>query len=82
MNGERALQYKKKSAGGALERIGLLRDHGIELPELDDAATAPLDDVLDAAAAAWSAEWIVRGEAQSLPDPPELVHGRGVAIWY
>jgi predicted RNase H-like nuclease len=82
MNGGLGLQYKKKSAGGALERMVLLREHGIELAELDAAATAPLDDVLDATAAAWSAQRIARGEARSLPDPPELVDGQRVAIWY
>lgn len=81
MNDGRPLQYRKKSAGGALERIELLRRHGIEL-ELGPAASAPLDDVLDAAAAAWSAHRIARGAAKTLPDPPELVAGRRIAIWY
>jgi hypothetical protein len=62
--------------------MGLLRGRGIELPELDAAATAPLDDVLDATAAGWSAHRIARGEAQSLPDLPEFVDGRRGAIWY
>ena len=31
MNDARPLQDRKKSAGGALERIDLLRRHGIEL---------------------------------------------------
>ena len=81
MNGARPLRYRKKSAGGALERLELLRRHGIEL-ELRATASAPLDDVLDAAAAAWSAHRITTRKAKSLPDPPEVVDGRPVAIWY
>jgi predicted RNase H-like nuclease len=82
MNGGLALRHRKKSAGGALERIELLRRHGIELAGLGACASAPLDDVLDAAAAAWSAQRIAAGRARSFPDPPELVDGRRVAIWF
>jgi predicted RNase H-like nuclease len=82
MNGGRALRYKKKSAGGGLERVALLRERGVELFALESVAFAPLDDVLDAAAAAWSAQRIARGEARTLPDPPEVVDGRRVAIRY
>jgi len=82
MNGGDALRYRKKSAGGALERTELLRRHCIELFEIGPSATAPLDDVLDAAAAAWSAQRVAVGSARSLPDPPELVDGYPVAIWY
>ena len=80
MNGGHPLRHRKKSCGGALERIELLRRHGIELEDLDAAASAPLDDVLDAAAAAWSAYRIAAGTARTLPDPPELVAGHPVAI--
>jgi predicted RNase H-like nuclease len=38
--------------------------------------------VLDAAAAAWTAHRISEGLAQSLPEPPELVEGYPVAIWF
>jgi predicted RNase H-like nuclease len=82
MNGGRPLRYRKKSAGGALERIALLNREGIDLTPLTAAWTAPLDDVVDAAAAAWSAQRIARGEARSLPDMPDSVDGRPVAIWY
>jgi predicted RNase H-like nuclease len=77
MNDGRPLRDRKKSAGGALERMALLTRHGIELGTLEDAAAAPLDDVLDAAAAAWSAQRIATGTASSLPDPPAAS-----AIWY
>jgi predicted RNase H-like nuclease len=82
MNGGRRLRYRKKSAGGALERIALLRSQGIRLGELSATGSAPLDDVLDAAAAAWSAHRIASGLAQSLPSPPERVDGLDVAIWF
>lgn len=81
LNDGRPLRNRKKSAGGALERLQLLRSSGIELDHLDTAAAVPLDDVLDAAAAAWTAERIATGRARSLPDPPEVVDGRSVAIW-
>lgn len=82
MNELQPLRYRKKSAGGALERIELLRAHGIVLAELGVAAAVPLDDVLDGAAAAWSAHRIALGTAKSLPDPPEAIDGREVAIWF
>jgi predicted RNase H-like nuclease len=82
MNDGRPLSYRKKSAGGALERIALLQQHGIELTELRKTATAPLDDVLDAAAAAWSAQRIALGVAETLPVPPERVDGMTLCIWY
>ena len=82
MNGGRPLGHRKKLAAGALRRLELLRAVGIELTALRDAGSAPLDDVLDAAAAAWSAQRILTGAAKSLPDPPEEIDGYPVAIWY
>jgi predicted RNase H-like nuclease len=82
MNEGQPLGRRKKSAGGVLARLELLRRHGIELAQLGEAASAPIDDVLDAAAAAWSAQRIGTNTARTLPDPPELLDGREVAIWY
>ena len=81
MNDMRRLKYRKKSAGGAFERLGLLRKHGINIDSgtLGQAATVPLDDLLDAAACAWTA---ARKDPVSLPDPPEDRDGLAVAIWY
>lgn len=63
----------KKTWDGAQERRALLARHGIPLP--DDlgvaGALAAVDDVLDAAAAAWSASRCAAGLARSLPAPPE-----------
>jgi predicted RNase H-like nuclease len=82
MNDRQPLSYRKKSAGGALERIALLRRHGITIDALQETAIAPLDDVLDAAAAAWSAHRIALGVAETLPLSPERVDGKSVCIWY
>jgi len=46
------------------------------------AAPSPLDDVLDAGAAAWSAQRIALGIAETLPGPPEHVDGMNLCIWY
>jgi predicted RNase H-like nuclease len=82
MNRARPLRYRKRWGGGVVERLELLRRHGIALTELGESASVPVDDALDAAAAAWSAQRIATGTAGTLPDPPEVVDGRKVAIWY
>lgn len=74
----------KKTAAAALERLRVLEGEGIYLHELGDAGeVTPLDDVLDAAAAAWSTSRLLRGQGMSIPDPPELdaETGRPIAIW-
>jgi predicted RNase H-like nuclease len=55
-----------------------------ELPSgLESADRVGALDLIDAAAAAWSAWRIARDEARSLPEPPETAaDGRPVAIWY
>ena len=79
-----ALPHPKKTWNGQMLRRGLLEKAGIVVPDdLGRATRVPPDDVLDAAAAAWSALRIARGEARSLPDPPEVLpDGRRAAIWY
>jgi predicted RNase H-like nuclease len=74
----------KKTWDGQRDRLERLRSTGIELPDqLGAAGAAPSDDVLDAAAAAWSAHRIGCGTARSVPDPPELNElGQQMAIWY
>ncbi|HZC98811.1 MAG TPA: DUF429 domain-containing protein [Actinomycetes bacterium] len=74
----------KKSWTGMQRRRRLLRSAGIELADdLGEAGRrAAADDVLDAAAAAWSARRLLAGIARPLPDPPAVGrHGRPVAIW-
>ena len=82
MKGE-PLDYSKHSWNGQAERRRLIAGVGIDLPDhLPDAGKAPPDDLLDAAAAAWTAWRVVRGKAGVLPssaagcDP-----GRRGVIW-
>ncbi|NNF64456.1 MAG: DUF429 domain-containing protein [Acidimicrobiia bacterium] len=77
------LAYSKKTWNGQNSRTELLEAVGVHLPdELEEAGRVPVDDVLDAAAAAWSAHRIATGVAVSLPDPPEMIRGISAAIWY
>ena len=74
----------KKTWSGMRERVVALRAAGIELDGLGDAGGhAAVDDVLDAAVAAWSAQRLLAGHGLSYPDPPEVDErtGRQVAIW-
>lgn len=73
----------KKTWVGLRERLGALEAAGVVLGPLPGAGRAGPDDVVDAAAAAWSATRLVRGAGISFPDPPEVdpTTGRAVAIW-
>jgi predicted RNase H-like nuclease len=84
MPGGVSLTHPKKSWRGQALRRSLLSTVGISLPdELGEADSIPTDDVLDAAAAAWSAQRIAAGEAKCLPEVVERDRdGRPVAIWY
>ncbi|MDX6315249.1 MAG: hypothetical protein QOF44_4713 [Streptomyces sp.] len=84
MNEGTPIAAGKKSWNGQAERRRLLRAQGIVLPEdLGAAGRVPPDDLLDAAAAAWSARRIALGTAVSLPAPPEVTStGLPIAIWY
>lgn len=74
----------KKQWVGLRDRLALLRRAGIDL--ITDMHTLPdavrADDIVDAAATAWTAHRIASGDAISLPDPPEHdADGRPVAVW-
>lgn len=65
------LDWSKKTWNGQLLRRTLLADHGIVLPDdLSEAGGVPVDDVLDAAACAWSAERMRTGTSRTLPEDP------------
>lgn len=77
------LRWSKLSWNGAGERRALLTAKGIVLSDdLGPVGIVPPADVLDAAAAAWSADRMLTGAARPLPDPPVEHGGRAVAIWY
>lgn len=57
----------KRTWQGIAQRIDALRLEGIEIPLDHDAAAAAPDDVLDAAAAAWTARRKLRGKAKPVP---------------
>jgi predicted RNase H-like nuclease len=77
------LAEPKKTWAGAERRRTLLAEAGITFTEpLGEAGLrAGVDDVLDAAAAAWTARRHLAGHATPLPNPPELLDGRDTAIW-
>jgi predicted RNase H-like nuclease len=76
------LRHRKTSWTGHMTRRALLARHGIQLPDqLGDAGNAGLDDVLDAAAAAWSAHRIATGHASRLPTTPSPGQGH-ISIQY
>lgn len=82
--GDARIPWSKKTYGGMRRRLSLLRSAGVELPDdLDEANAVGIDDVIDAAAAAWSARRIARGEARSFPEVPTQRDrsGRAIAIW-
>ena len=77
------LTHAKKTWSGQARRRELLAKHGIRLPDsLGPAGQAPPDDVLDAAAVAWSAHRMATGAASSHPSPPQESNGARIAIWY
>jgi predicted RNase H-like nuclease len=83
LNGE-PLTLNKRSWGGMNLRRSLLARSGVDLPGmLGGAERAGIDDVLDAAAVAWSAHRVATGGAQSAPDPPErFSDGLQAAVWF
>jgi predicted RNase H-like nuclease len=67
-----------------IDRQAALASQGIVLDAVDRlvGARVPVDDLLDAAAAAWTARRLLAGVARSLPDPPQSVaSGTSIAIW-
>jgi predicted RNase H-like nuclease len=78
------LKDRKSRWAGTVRRRQLLAGVGIVLPEDLGLAgeKAAADDVLDAAAAAWTASRVIRDQARPRPDPPELFSdGLASAIW-
>lgn len=80
MNGDVPLTHAKRTWTGTASRLRLLSEAGIELPEdAGPAGSVAADDLIDAAALAWSAARIAAGRAERLPasgEPGEAV------IWW
>jgi predicted RNase H-like nuclease len=79
----RPLTSRKSTWAGAEERRDLLASAGVDLHGwLGDTGSAGVDDVLDAAAVAWTARRHALGEARCLPEVPETFgDGIACAIW-
>ena len=76
------LASRKTTPEGIAERVGLLTAQGVRLPAGVDLGRAGVDDVLDAAAAAWSAARVVAGRAERIPAEPErFSDGLDAAMW-
>jgi predicted RNase H-like nuclease len=76
------LQFPKTSWNGLKHREELLAHHGIQLPDnLGEAGVAKPDDVVDAAAAAWTAHRYATGSAGRLPEVVRSAE-QDAAIWY
>lgn len=73
----------KKTWAGAEHRRRLLSEAGITLSgPLAEAGKAAVDDILDAAVAAWTAHRVHLGTALPLPNPPESLNDSiEAAIW-
>jgi predicted RNase H-like nuclease len=83
MNGGQPLG-RKRSWGGMRARLALLDVAGIALPDaLGEVGAAGIDDVVDAAAVAWSARRVAAGAALRFPEEQVIdpVRGRVIAIW-
>lgn len=75
-NGERAMEHRKKSPEGRLEREALVKSRYSAPYELAQRSLTSgeyaNDDLLDAFAALWSAERVAAGQALSLPTRPPV----------
>ena len=70
----RHLPAPKRTWAGQADRVALLREQGVRLPgELEGANDVPPDDVLDAAAAAWTAARVAAGRAERVGDEPARI---------
>jgi predicted RNase H-like nuclease len=79
----RPLAWPKTTWSGMWDRLDLLAQEGISLPHMPGpAAVVAVDDLIDAAAAAWSAaRWAARA-AQSVAAIEISDSGRRIGIWY
>jgi predicted RNase H-like nuclease len=83
LDGGTVIAASKRTWNGQLTRRAALARAGIILPDdLGPAGAVPADDILDAAAVAWTAARIAGGTAGSFPDPPQPDDaGHPIAVW-
>lgn len=87
MRGQKPVTESKRTWAGFWIRRRLLQRENILIPDtIENGELAGIDDVLDAAACAWSAHRIARGkDAGQFPPKDQSQtdeNGRPVAIWY
>jgi len=79
----RPLTTRKATWAGMWIRLDLLHRAGIDLPpDVGVAGLIPPADVIDAAAAAWTAARIASHQAECVAAPQNDERGRPVTIWY
>lgn len=80
MNGDRPMSHPKRTWTGMRTRLALLADHGLEVDaDVGDAGAVAADDMIDAAALAWSAMRIAVGEAEHAP---ASLSPEAASIWW
>lgn len=84
MMGDGPVPMSKKTWHGQRDRMRRLGLQGIVIPaDVGKAGEAPPDDIIDAAAAAWSAHRIAINLCGTIPSPPQInERGQRVAMWY
>ena len=84
LNQRRPMKHNKKTKEGAAERVVLLRRvfPEIETHLANRLARVGADDLLDAAAAAWTALRYYRKEAEFVCSPERDQKGLTTTIWY
>jgi len=78
------LSHNKKSYNGVMMRLRLLERAGIKIPlEVDEVGGVQIDDVLDAAAVAWTAHRYAMQRARCVPERAHWQYDgqQVVAIW-
>lgn len=78
------MMHRKKIPAGVDERLALL---SAVFPDIERhlqrrPSGVGMDDLLDAAVAAWTALRIYRGQAQQVCEPERDRRGLAAAIWY
>jgi predicted RNase H-like nuclease len=84
INGEHPMAHNKKTEAGVNDRLNHLRT---VFPDIQRHLLTPLpgvekDDLLDAAAAAWTARRLSKGEARRVCEPERDENGLEVNIHY